>query len=204
MTLTEEQYRVVGDPSELWVQEAVFYAMKRTRPTECLCRPIDPVTVETVVGVLMRAEPILVDEAMDRVFVAIRRGEVGHFVNTVYDDRPLMLTLDLFTFLRLERRAWFWSHTDETIAARNGLECRTIPAHLPNECAVVRAAIWEWLDTFDEAPQIEGLVGMVLHLSDYQERGEAIHAILNALDAGAVFPDGDDFYFAIQEGWIER
>jgi hypothetical protein len=70
------------------------------------------VTVDDVVEVMMKMN-VPIGEAIERVRLATWTEEVEGFLDSRFDDPPMVLTIDPITFLRLERRSWFWSHADE-------------------------------------------------------------------------------------------
>jgi hypothetical protein len=110
-------------------------------------------------------------------------------------NHALVFMLDEVVDLRHRRRAWFWTSNE---AGDN------IPAHLPNECVVVRAAVAEWRNDYNEPPSLCDLLASVEWYGGYDEV-RAAHAVLNALDAGAirVSREAMETRWYLSKGWTQ-
>lgn len=170
------------EPTERLVQEAVF--------AQYIEEPDDPVTFEDTVSLLQRSRDLTYAEAYERVADAVMDGEV------TLTDGGLRLPY-LVAYFRLARRLWAVKHHQET--------GEMVPAHLPAECAVVRVAVADTQEMFGHT-NLEDVIVTMNELHGWPGgRSWLEHALLNALDVGAVYltGDGEDHYVVIDDDWHE-
>ena len=161
---TEEHYAVIGDSSERLVAEGVYWLTQQSDTD---------VTPPDVVNAMVTELGIDPDDARDRVQKGMAAGDVGceHV-----PGKPTILHCRWMDTQRMRRRMWFWTLDEQG---------EHFPGHLPGECMVVRAAVADCLDERDEATW-NHLMEMVQWLAGYDDERLALHAMLNALDAGAI------------------
>lgn len=191
--LTEEHARVFGDPSETWVQEATWMLHRLTDKPYVAC--------EDVAALLCERGDVTATEAQERIQLAIRNGEIDVHV---WPSGWATLSLDPIVDLRLERRYMFWTLLRD--------HHRRMEPHYPNEYALARAAILHWNELHDEPPDSNDVIATVTELAGYAQDPAALNAVLNALDAGAIYalavvPDElyvyKDMRYFVTPGWTE-
>ncbi len=169
MKFTEEEFRVIGDPSERLVQEALFAVVYENE---------EEATTNDVVARLMKMIGIREVEARQRVIDAIADEEVGV---TVANDLTGEVWLDPVTEARISRRYTYFDQHDR------GSD--TFRAHIENEEWIARCALRSWIhDTQGELPSWDELLAAIAEHLGLEEPGlAAAHIALNALDAGAIY-----------------
>jgi hypothetical protein len=167
--MSHDEYEVIGDPSELLVQEAVFAAMHDTDQST--------VATDDVVARLMALVDLSAHDARRRVTTAIRNADVG--VTVTADDAALWI--DPVTAARIERRYNYWTLHKQGSA--------TFHAHVANEEWHARCALRQWSHAHDnELPTWDDLVGELCEMLGAEcSRSGGNHIALNALDAGAIY-----------------
>lgn len=175
---TDEHYAVIGDCSDTLVRETVYW----------LNDQYGHATVDDVAYFLAKRDGTRsLAETTEDVINALILGHIGN------DDGCLLNTWD--DMERMRRRSWFWTLDNEGEA---------VPAHLPGECMVVRAAVDDCTAAHGEASW-SNLMTAVAWLAGYPDEDHALHAMLNALDAGAIAVDqghGEKLVTAA-DGWRE-
>ncbi len=169
MKFTEEEYRVIGDPSERLVQEAIFAVAHESD---------EDASTEDVVAKLMEWEDVTEVQARQRVIDAIAEAEVGI---TIANDLTAEVWLDPVTEARIKRRYIYMT------AHEQGHE--SFICHFDDEQWIARCALRTWMaDNDAELPTWNELLFAVTDYigSEDNNLGPA-HIILNALDAGAIY-----------------
>lgn len=170
MKLSAEEYQVIGDPSQLGVQEALFAVLHETEE--------DTATTDPVAAKLMGWDDLTEVAARSKVIEAVATGEVG--IDLSEDDVP-GLWLDPVTEARIVRRYNYWN------LHRKGGE--VFHAHVENEEAYARQAVRQFIyDNDGDLPTWDDVVDSICDLLGsecYQSGGN--HIALNALDAGAIY-----------------
>ena len=130
----------------------------------------------------------------------------GQSLDGTEHEGGLVAALDSVTYLRLRRRYLFWSEMAE--------RCE-VPPHILNEGVIARAAVIHWQEHYGEAVGVGDLVDTVQMLTGYDHRFWAIHIVLNAIDAGAIYTkpehdaNGFDWSAAtghrcwLTDGWLQ-
>ena len=169
MKFTEEEYRVIGDPSERLVQEALFAVVYENE---------EEATTNDVVARLMGLAKVSEVEARQRVIDAIAADEVGI---TVANDLTAEVWLDPVTEARISRRYTYFDQHDR------GSD--TFRAHIENEEWIARCALRSWVhDAEGELPNWHELLAAIAeHLGLEEQSLASAHIALDALDAGAIY-----------------
>lgn len=174
---TAEMGRLVGDPTDTLVAEHLLVLHEKNRPGQ----PISGLMLANVMVAADDADDLdhayrFIGRALEAGDIVLQITEQWQHVDYEYGD-TFNLTLDDVTRLRLRRRDRYWQLDSEYLVP---------PAHVPGECMIVRAAIVQWRDEYDDDPHTDNLVEMVWQIGGLEPRFAPYHVILNALDAGAV------------------
>jgi hypothetical protein len=173
LKFTDEEYRVIGNPSERMVQEAI-YALAYDSDD-------DPAT-EDVVAKLMEWEDISEVQARQRVIDAIADAEVGI---TIANDLTAEIWLDPVTEARIRRRYIYMTAHDR---GHESFIC-----HFDDEQWIARCALRTWMADHDaELPTWDDLLFAISeHIGSEHHHLGPSHIALNALDAGAIYMTSD-------------
>lgn len=166
--MTEEEFRVIDNPSERCVQEAVFAVDYKTG---------DVALINDVVEHLAELVSVSMHDARRRVMAAIADDEVG--VTATEDGFDLWL--DPVTEARIERRYNYW------VLHKQGSD--GFHPHVANEDWHARCGLRQWTYDHDgNLPTWDELVDAICELLGSEcSRSGGKHIALNALDAGAIY-----------------
>lgn len=169
MKFTEEEYRVIGNPSERLVQEAIYAVVHGSD---------EDASTEDVVAKLMDWEAITEVQARQRVIDAIAQAEIGI---TIANDLTAEVWLDPVTEARIKRRYIFMT------AHEQGHE--SFICHFADEQWIARCALRTWMaESEGELPTWHELLFAISeHIGSEHHNLGPTHIALNALDAGAIY-----------------
>jgi len=165
---TEEEYKVIGNPSERLVQEAIYAVLHDSD---------EDASTEDVVAKLMEWEDITEVQARQRVIDAIADAEVGI---TIAHDLSAEVWLDPVTEARIERRCTYFTEHER------GND--SFHAHFKDEGWHARCALRSFVHDHDgELPTWHQLVAALADHLCFENTSGVAHIALNALDAGAIY-----------------
>lgn len=169
--LTEEHADVFGSPTETMVQETCYVLHDRLNKPYLWC--------EQVAAELVEWLDITPTEAQERIQQAIVAGEVDV---CVCDSGEARISLDPLVDLRIERRMNFWT----LYRSGKGAMPPSYEGMFQSVCSVLA----DWCLEFEEPPDYATTIELLEEAAkpfknEDVKHAAVLHALLNALDAGA-------------------
>jgi hypothetical protein len=180
--LSLEAQHVVGSPTDLMVVETIWDICNAA--TTELFNSNDLwfyVHVAPLAAAMVEREwADSVELAVGRIVDELRWGRVWRTYDEDASDPSFLVGITDEVRYRTERRVLYWRQIEPF-----GID---VPAHIPNESAVARAALSDLHDRFPRRKAIflNEVIEEVHQLMAYESRFWALHVVLNAIDAGAL------------------
>jgi hypothetical protein len=192
---SEELCAVIGNPTETLVAERVYMLGLRNGN-----RLLPGLVVANELVAQDEADDLahayrLIGDALDKKEICLLSGD-DLLEDEAYPYKAA-IALDNVHWMRMRRRKLFWELDEVGVL---------VPAHLPNETLVARAAIVHWLDEMEENPSTLDLLSTISEISGLEPELAPLHALLNSLDAGAVrsqpeWEEGEQWFEATCHRW---